>query len=94
MNEAHIENVARFVVEYLEAYTDEDKARMRLYGIDPDNNWLLKWSFATEEEANARCKRDIEIHEMICKQFDREPTTQFRVRDVGKSINITNTFMI
>jgi len=92
--ETYTETVYRYVVEYHEELPEQHKAEMRLNGIDPDERWCLKWSFLTLEDANAQMESDIELDKEICKKFDIESHTTYRVRDLGETKHIERTAWI
>lgn len=91
--EYYIERVNRFVVEYLEQYPAQHRAEMRLNGIDPDNYWQLKWSFETAEGAEKQLARENERYGDFCREYGYEPTTQFRVQDMGAPVEIKRSVM-
>lgn len=70
------EPIGRYVVEYLEKLPEAHRAELRLNGIDPDDNWLLSWSFESEGEAKS-----------MAADLTEEPLgaiRQYRVRDRGE----------
>jgi len=50
--ETYTETVHRFRIFRHEEQPEEHKARLRIMGIDPDDNWQLVWSFADKRSAN------------------------------------------
>lgn len=91
--EYYIETVNRFVVEYLEQYPAQHRAEMRLNGMDPDDYWQLKWSFETAEGAERQLSKEITQYAEFCNEYCYEPTTQFRVRDMGAPVEIKRSVM-
>lgn len=79
------EPIGRFVVEYLEDLPEEHKAQMRLNGIDPDDNWLLEWSFEGRADAEVQALRSMNQHEDICADLGISIKRQYRVRDRGEN---------
>lgn len=92
-NETYIERINQFVVEYLEDLPAQHKAEMRLNGMDPNNNWQLKWSFETYDAAVNQCRQDRANHKKICEQFNCDVTTMFRIRDLGAPMEIVRPVM-
>lgn len=92
--ETYTETVLRYVVEYLEKLPPEHQAAMRINGIDPDNNWCLKWSFNTEEDANNQLRIEEEWYQKFCEEHGFTPSKKFRVRDLGETQYIERTVMI
>lgn len=76
--ETYIEHINQFVVERLEDYSKQARAELRLNGIDPDENWLLTWSYETSEAAEERKKW----------YLDNNFSGTFRVRDLGAPMEI------
>lgn len=70
------EPIGRFVVEYNERLPERHQAELRARGIDPDDNWLLLWSFEDEEDAH-RC---MEEEQYVISGYIRT----YRVRDRGE----------
>lgn len=91
--ETYTETVYRFVVEYLEDLPPEHRAQMRLYGIDPDDNWQLKWSFHEEADAVKQMEKDTEWLETFCKENGYKVTKKYRVRDLGATQYIERSVM-
>lgn len=89
----YVEKVNRYVVEYLEDLPAQHKAEMRLNGIDPDNYWVLTWSFETEEAAIEQCKADEEWYTNFCLERGYLIRKEFRVRDLGAPVEIKRTMM-
>ena len=89
----HIEHINRYVVEYLEDWPADHRAEMILNGIDPDNNWQLKWSFEQEENAIEQCKADEEWYVNFCLKNGYLIRKEFRVRDLGAPIEIERSVM-
>lgn len=92
-SETYIERINQFVVEYLEDLPAEHKAQMRLNGIDPDNNWQLKWSFTSEEAAIDQCRNDEQWYANFCNEHGYSIRKKFRVRDLGAPVEIVRSVM-
>lgn len=84
----YTETVNRYVVEYRETMTEEARAQYRLHGMDPDEAWLLKWSFHTQEHAETRAREDQEFHNSWCDSNGHQPWQTYRWRDLGSSQKI------
>lgn len=91
--QTYVEYVNRYVVEYLEDLPAEHKAQMRLYGMDPDNNWQLKWSFENKEAAENQCKKDEDWYSNFCNENGYTIRKKFRVRDLGAPLEIVRSVM-
>ena len=76
MTATYQEPIGRYVVEKLENYEGlpEFRAELKLKGMDPDNNWLLVWSF---EEEQLACEKM--SSQSACDRLHR----RWRVRDRG-----------
>lgn len=79
------ETVLRYVVEYLEDLPDAHKAELRLYGIDPDDNWQLQWSFNTYYDALRQKLREARRHADFCSEHGYKVRKTWRVRDLGEA---------
>jgi hypothetical protein len=90
----YTETVNRFVVEYLEDLPEEHKAHYRLNGIDPDNNWQLKWSFTNVEAANEQCIDEEQWYKNFCEEHGYSVRKKFRVRDLGAPITIERSIFL
>jgi hypothetical protein len=53
LTQTYEEPIGRYVVEKLENYASlpQHRASLRINGIDPDENWLLVWSFDNKDLA-------------------------------------------
>lgn len=91
--ETYVERVNRFVVEYHEELPAEHKAQMRIYGIDPDDHWQLKWSFEEQASAAKQYEKEIARYNNFCQSHGYTPTKKFRVRDLGAPVEITRSVM-
>ena len=83
--ETYVEKINRFVVEYHEDLPAQHKAEMRLNGINPDEHWVLKWSFENEENAIEQMKEDEEWYATFCLKNGYPIRKEFRVRDLGET---------
>ena len=93
MQTTYIEHINRYVVEYLEDLPAQHRAQLRINGIDPDDNWQLKWSFENEEDAVHQCAVDEEWYENFCKEHGFAVRKEFRVRDLGAPVQIERAIM-
>lgn len=91
--EFYVEKINQFVVEYHEELPAAHKAQMRLNGIDPDNRWDLKWSFATLEAAEDQLADEQKWYADFCENHGYQPTKTFRVRDLGAPVEIKRQIM-
>lgn len=91
--ETYIERINRYVVEYLEDLPADHRAALMINGIDPDNNWLLKWSFEREEDAIEQCKADEDWYVNFCLKNGYLIRKEFRVRDLGSPIEVERFVM-
>lgn len=83
--ETYVEKINRYVVEYHEELPEEHKAEYRLNGIDPDDNWSLKWSFECEKDAIAQKETDQEWYDKFCEENGYTKRKTYRVRDLGET---------
>ena len=77
------EPIGRFVVEYHEDLPEEHKAAMRIEGIDPDDNWLLQWSFEDLGNAEETAMEERDRHAAFCADHGYTIRRKWRVRDRG-----------
>ena len=82
------ERVNQFVVEYHEEVSAEHKAAYRIRGMNPDDIWNLKWSFTTLADAQAQAEVEQKNHNDFCVGYGCEPWQTYRVRDLGKPVEI------
>jgi hypothetical protein len=54
--ETYTETVHRYRIVRLEEKPEEHKARLRIMGINPDDDWQLIWSFENKKAANHELK--------------------------------------
>lgn len=79
----YTEVVERYVVEYLEEYTDQEQAQFRLNGINPDEYWQMIWSFVSKQDADVQCKKEKDFYLDFCDKNGYKPKKVFRVRDIS-----------
>ena len=91
MSDTYKEHVNRFIVEYQDHMDDQQKARCRLMGIEPDNLWNLMWSFTTPEAADQQCKQEQHNHQKFCNANGYQQWKTFRARDLGSAVEIERT---
>jgi len=92
--ETYQEKINRYVVEYHIEFSDGHKAEMRLNGIDPDQHWILKWSFENELDANKRKDKDQQWYIDFCRKNGYEPQKTYRVRDLGETKYIERSVLL
>jgi hypothetical protein len=79
------ERVLRYVVEYMDTITDPRmRAEFVINGLDPDDNWLLMYSFHDDEDAQHCMEEEKTFYAEFCEKHGYTPRKQFRVRDLGQ----------
>ena len=87
--ETYIETINRYIVEELDiGMSDERRADLRINGIDPDNNWRLKWSFTEEKDAQKMRDREEKRHKEFAEDYGCDVFHTYRVRDLGETKKI------
>lgn len=81
--ETYVERINQFVVEYHEELPEEYKAEYRLNGVDPDNRWLLQWSFTDKATAVTVAREEQERHDAWCNEKGYDTWKIWRWRDLG-----------
>ena len=80
--ETYTETVHRFRIMRHEEQPEEHKARLRIMGIDPDDNWQLVWSFADRRSAH----RELKILQLESAWFQT-----YKLVDAGEETTIERT---
>ncbi len=83
--ETYTEKVNRFVVEKVHDLPETHKAEYRKVGVDPDDHWVLKWSFEKREDAEKQLEREYQRQKEFNEEYGYNIQNKFRVRDLGET---------